>query len=112
MECKFFLKKEITQDNYLFKDDIDAFLVIMDSDLLENQGQLDSEIDQVVEKIVTAEILSYTCLLSDKVCLSKGGLTRCLKLKNTTQEVLHPGTFRKMLINRALKFAADKHYPD
>lgn len=71
MECKYFLKKEISQDNYLFKDDIDAFLVIMDSDLLENQGQLDSEIDQVVEKIVTAEILSYTCLLSDKVCLSK-----------------------------------------
>lgn len=79
MECKFFLKKEIGQDNYLFKDDIDAFLVIMDSDLLENQGELDSEIDQVVEKIVTAEIVSYTCLLSDKVCLSNGGLTKRLK---------------------------------
>ena len=70
------------RDNYLFKDDIDAVLAIADSDFMENK-ELDSEFDQVVEKIATAEILlPHTCLLSDKACLSKGGLTRHLKSKN------------------------------
>ena len=110
------------RDNYLFKDDIDAVLAIADSDFMENK-ELHSEFDQVVEKIAT--LLPHTCLLSDKACLSKGGLTRHLKSKNPQsqtidtnierekdpEEVLHRDRFRTMLIQRASKVAARKCYP-
>ena len=61
-------------------------LAIIDADFLENDVELNAEIEKEVKNIPSLkDSTRYPCNFSDKVCLSKGGLTRHLNTKHSNE---------------------------
>ena len=114
------------QEDFLYEDDFDAILAIIDADFLENDVELNAEIEEAVKNIPSVkDSTRYPCDFCDKVCLSKGGLTRHLNTKHSNEnsvqksspaakkpeEILHPLYFKRYLEKSATKLAADECYP-
>ena len=102
------------------------FLAIIDADFLENDVELNAEIEEAVKNIPSVKNSTrYPCNFCDKVCLSKGGLTRHLNTKHSNEnsvqksspaaikpeEILHPLYFKRYLEKIATKLAANECYP-
>ena len=64
----------VTHEEYLYQDDFDAVLDIIESDFLEYGNEFQQDTNLAVEKISTINNSpSYPCSFCTKVCLSKGG---------------------------------------
>ena len=83
---------------YLYQDDFDAVLDIIESDFLEYGDELKQDMNSAVEKIPkTNNSPSYPCSFYAKVCFSKGGLARHISTKHHL-ETAEPNTkLRKVL---------------
>ena len=81
------------QEDFLYEDNFDAILAIIDADFLENDVELNAEIGEAVKNIPSVkDSTRYPCNFCDKVCLSKGELTsyyKCLNLRAQKNFFLH-----------------------
>ena len=116
------------QEDFLYEDDFDAVMAIIDADLFENDEDFSAEVKDTIKNIPCAkDSPQYPCNFCEKVCLSKGGFTRHLNTKykeevsiqdtpscskpKEAEEILHPLYFKKYLKKSASKLAADECYP-
>ena len=104
---------DVPVDNY-FDEDLDELLLNFSPDISE---------------LLPKEKERFLCPLCEKICLSKGGLTRhknskhseststsspltTTKIKKTAFEILHPGMLKKLTVNCIEKLSVDFCYPD
>ena len=109
-------------EEYLYQDDSDAVLNIIESDFLEYGDEFQQDMNLAVEKIPTRNNSpSYPCSFCAKVCLSKGGLTRHISTKHHLEtaepntkvsKMLHPYIFHDIIQKTLKKFAQDECYPE
>ena len=116
-------------EDFLYEDDFDAVLAIIDSDFLDNDEEFESDLNTVIEKIPSSENPSFPCSHCQKICRSKGGLTRHNNAKHSdvssdsstsktskhtkkAEEILHPDQMKKMIEHGVIKLAADECYPE
>ena len=107
---------------YLYWDDFDAVLDIIESDFLEYGDEFQQDMNLGVEKILTLNNSpSYSCSFCAKVCLSKGELTRHISTKHHLEtaepnkkvsKMLHPDLFHDIIQKRLKKLAQDECYPE
>ena len=116
--------------DFLFGDDLDAVLAVIDADMLDNDEEFDAEIKGAVDKIPTVQNKpSFKCDFCSKVCISMGGMTRHLASKHPEQntaksssatatidnkqpeDILHPLDFKKFVQKSVSKLAKDECYP-
>jgi len=116
------------QEDFLYGDDLEAVLAIIDGDFLQNDDEFNAEVDAAVNNIPSIqESPKFSCLFCEKLCVSKGGLTRHVNSKHAdrpqetrveatkkkvAEEVLHPLKFKVYLEKSAAKLAEDECYPD
>ena len=104
---------------------------------ISSESYFDEELDQLIvsltpeaEKIVPQTKENFPCTFCEKICLSKGGLTRHKRsqhlallppeelpahaqtVKKSAEEILHPGTLKKLVEKCAAKLSVDECYPD
>ena len=109
-------------EEYLYQDDFDAVLDIIESDFLEYGGEFQEDMNLAVEKIPTPNNSpSYPCSFCAKVCLSKGGLTRHISTKHHLEtaepstkvsKMLHPDIFHDISQKSLKRLAQDECYPE
>ena len=75
-------KMSSAKDEYLYEDDLDAVLAIVDADMFENDADMESEIVTCIKNLPSRENFSFKCEFCQKVCLSKAGSSRQEKAKN------------------------------
>ena len=85
----------VAHEEYLYQDDYDAVLDIIESDFLEYGDEFQQDMNLAAEKIPT--INNSPCSFCAKVCLSKGGLTRDISTKHYLETVEINTKVRKML---------------
>ena len=91
------------KDDFLYEDDLDAVLAIIDADMFENDEDMKSEIVTCIKNLPSRENCLFKCEFCQKVCLSKAGLSRHEKAKyqqhSTLDSVSHSdsGGFRSRL---------------
>lgn len=117
------------REDFLYDEDYDTILDIIESNLLDEDEDLSSELNTVVEEIPKDDNSSqFPCTFCTKVCLSKGGLTRHIKSKHpdshsqgaslppskvkAVESILPVDTFKSMLLKGCEKLAADECYPE
>ena len=122
------------QEDFLYEDDLDALLIAIDAEHMENDPTMEAEMDGMISEIpIEEESNGFPCSYCDKVCLSKRGLSRHTNAKHTdaqqpssssnttpkttpkkkdATEILHPLYFKKYLEECIVKLAADECYPD
>ena len=89
----------VRQEDFLYGDDIDAVLSVIDADIFENDADFDSEVKALIDHIPTEQVQSGNkCDFCDKVCVTKRGLTRHIKVTFAPYRFL--ATTRKNDINR------------
>ena len=87
----------VAHEEYLYQDDFDAVLDIIESDFLEYGDEFQQDMNLAVEKIPTINNSpSYPCFFCAKVCLSKGGLTRHISSKHFLETVETKTKVRKI----------------
>ena len=74
--------RKTKKDSFLYEDDLDAILVIIDADVFENDEDMESEIVTCIKNQPSGENFSFKCKFCPKVCLSKAGLSRHEKAKH------------------------------
>ena len=112
---------EPAHEEYLYQDDFDAVLDIIESVFLEYGDEFQQDMNLVVEKIPALNNSpSYPCSFCTKICFSKGGLTRHISTKHhieTTEpntklsKMLHPKIFHYIIQKTLKKLAQDECYP-
>ena len=75
-------KKASGKDDFLYEDDLDAVLAIIDADMFENVADMESEIVTCIKNLPSRENCSFKCEFYPKVCLTKVGLSRHKKAKH------------------------------
>ena len=85
----------------LVADDFDAVMAIIDADMLENDTEILSEVNSVVENLPLAKNSGqYHCHICSKICLSESGLLRHVKSK-------HPENLSSNEESSKLKYSLD-----
>ena len=112
----------LAYEEYLYQDDFDAVLDIIESYFLEYGDEFHQDMNLTVEKIPTFNTWpSYPCSFCAKVCLSKRGLTRHISTKHHLEtvepntkvsKILHPGIFYDIIQKSLKKLAQDEYYPE
>ena len=112
----------LVHEEYLYQDDFDAVLDLIESDVLEYGDDIQQDINLAVEKIpVVNNSPSYPCSFCAKICLSKGGLTRHISTKHDLEtaepnkkvgKMLHPDIFHDIIQKSLKKLAQDECYPE
>ena len=113
----------LVHEEYLYRDDFDVVLDIIESDFLEYGDEFQQDMKLRVEKITTLNnSLSYSGSFCAKVCLSKGGLTtRHISTKHHLEtaerntkvsKMLHPDIFNDIIQKSLKKIAQDECYPE
>ena len=74
-----------SEDKIMLKNDFDTVKAIIESDMLQNDDDLNSEMTNIVEKIPSEKEPTHQCQFCSKKCLSKGGLTRHVNSKHKGQ---------------------------
>ena len=69
------------KDDFLYEDDLDAVLAIIDADMFENDEDMEPEIVTCIKNLPSRENCSFKCEFCPNVCLSKGDLSRHKKAK-------------------------------
>ena len=64
------------KDGFLFEDDLNPVLAIIDADMFENDKDMKSEIVICIKNLPSRENCSFKFQFCSKVCLSKAGLSR------------------------------------
>ena len=64
------------KDDFLYENDLDAILAIIDADTFENDEDTESEIVTCIKNLPSRENCLFKCKFCLKVCLSKAGLSR------------------------------------
>ena len=120
-------KKASGKDDFLYEDDLDAVLAIIDADMFENDADMESEIVTCITNLPFRENCSFKCEFCPNVCLSKTGLSRHDKAKHqqrsTHDSVSHTDSgslrsrleltdFSLMYQKSAQKLSTDECYPD
>ena len=113
-------------DDFLYEDNLDAFLAITDADMFENDKDMESTIVTCIKKLPSKENCSFKCQFCPKVYLSKAGLSRHEKathqLHTTFDSVNHSDSgdlkssleltdFNLMYQKIARKLSTDECYP-
>ena len=70
------------KDDFLYEDDLDTVLAIIDVDMIENDPDMKSEIVTCIKNLPSRENCSFKWEFCPKVCLSKAGLSRHEKAKH------------------------------
>ena len=109
-------------EEYLYQDDFDTVLDIIESDFLEHGDEFQEDMNLAVEKIPSLNNSPFfQCSFCDKVCFSKGGLTRGINTKHhleTTEpntnvsKMLHSDIFYDIIQKSLKKSAQDECYPE
>ena len=76
------------KDDFLYEDDLDAVLMIIDADMFENDDDMESEIVTCIKNLPSRENCSFKCEFCPKVCLTKAGLSRHEKAKHQQHSTL------------------------
>ena len=120
-------KNGFRQGRFLYEDDLDAVLAIIDADMFENDEDMESEIVTCIKNLPSRENCSFKWEFCPKVCLSKAGLSRHEKAKHqqhsTHDSVSHSDSgssrskleltgFSLMYQKSAQKSSTDEFYPD
>ena len=74
------------KNDFLYEDDLDAVLAIIDADMFENDEDMESEIVTCIKNLPSRENCSFKCEFCPKACLSKAGFSRHEK-KNISSAV-------------------------
>ena len=77
------------KDDFLYEDDLDAVIAIIDADMFENVEEIESEIVTCIKNLTSRENCSFKCEFCPKVCLSKAGLSRHEKAKHQQHSTLY-----------------------
>ena len=64
------------KDGFLFEDDLNPVLAIIDADIFENDKDMKSEIVICIKNLPSRENRSFKWQFCSQVCLSKAGLSR------------------------------------
>ena len=112
----------VPHEKYLYQDDFDAVLDIIESDFLEYGDEFRQDMNFAVEKItIINNSASYPCSSCTKVCLSKGGLIRHISIKHYLETVetntkvrkmLHPDIFYDIIQKSLKNLAQDECYAE
>ena len=112
----------LAHEEYLYQDDFDAVLDIIESDFLEYGNEFQQDMNLAVEKLLSINNSpSYPCSFCAKVCYSKGGLTRHISPKHHLETVepntkvrrmLHPDIFYDIIQKSLKKLAQGECYPE
>ena len=115
------------KEDFLYEDDLDAILAIMDADMCENNKDIESEIVTCIKKLPYRENCSFKCQFCPNVYLSKAGLSRHEKAKHqlhtTLDSVSHCDSgglksrlkltdFSLVYQKSAQKLSTDEWYPE
>ena len=92
------IKMASGRDDFLYEDDLDAVLAIMDPDKFENAEDMGSEIVACIKNLHSRENCSFKCEFCPKVCLSKAGLSMHEKAKYQ-QHSTHDSAFSLQCLN-------------
>ena len=76
------------EDDFLYGDDLDAVLAIIDADMFQNNEDMESEIVNYIKNLPSRENCSLKCEFCPKVCLSKAGLSSHKKVKHQQHSTL------------------------
>ena len=111
-----------THKKYLYQDDFDTVLDIIESDFLVYGDEFQQDMNLAVEKIPTLNNSpSYPCSFCSKVCLSKGRLTRHISTKHLLEtaepntkvsKMLNPDIFYDIIQKSHKKLVQDECYPE
>lgn len=106
-------------EDFLFGDDLDAVLSLITDDVLTNEPELTSDVSTM---IADASILSssFQCPSCEKVCKTKGGLTRHQRTMHkvdggnpkTPEDILHPLVMKQILMESVLCISTDECYDE
>lgn len=131
-ECIKLVKMARHAEDYLYGDDLDAVLTVIDADFYENDDDFDAELKALIDDIPNDQSKSgFKCDFCDKVCITKRGLTRHCNAKHKNEytqtepnslagseqvvkmpeEILHPLYFKKYVENSVAKLGEDECYP-
>ena len=104
-----------THEEYLYQDDTDAVLDIIEWDFLEYDDEFQQDLNLSVESVpVLDSSLPYACSFLDKVCFSEGGQTKHFNTKChleiaepniKVKKMLQPDNFNKILQKSLNKLA-------
>ena len=112
--------------DFLLEDDSDALLAIIDADILENDEDFLEQTEISLQKVTAAETSTFPCKFSDKVRVSKGGMTRHLRKKHPEADMaksvnssnvgeaaeILPQVFLKSFVEKGpVKLSNDECYP-
>ena len=75
-------KMASSKDDFLYKDDLDSVLAIIDADMFENDEDMESEIVTFIKNLPSRENCAFKCEFCPKVCLSKEDSSRHEKAKH------------------------------
>ena len=76
------------KDDFLYEDDLDVILAMMDANMFENNKDMKSEIAMCLKKLPSRENCLFKCQFCPKVYLSKAGLSRHEKAKHQLRTIL------------------------
>lgn len=124
-------KMAAAAEDYFGDEDLDAILLILEENILENNtdftGEFEGIVDEINDEVPAA---GFQCSECEKVCKSQRGLTRhrnvkhaptntdsaiastSQNVKKTPEELLHPLYFKKYVNASALKLAKDECYSE
>ena len=77
------------KDGFLYEDDFDAVLAIIDAGMFENGEDMESEIVTCIKNVPSRENCSFKWEFCPKVCLSKAGLSRHREAKHEQHSTHH-----------------------
>lgn len=112
-----------SSDDFLYNDDFEAVMAIIENDIVESDLELSEEMNSVVEKVPSKQSEQHHCQLCPKICMSKAGLSRHMKSKHqealpAEQEnssnihSLDMSTLQNFIVKSADKLSKDACYPD
>ena len=81
-------KRASGKDHFLYENDVDAIIAIMDADMFENNKDMESEIAMCIKKLSSRENCSFRCHFCPKIYLSKARVSRDKKAKHIMHTTL------------------------
>ena len=115
------------KEDFLYEDNLDVALAIIDADMFENDEDMESEIVTCIKNLPSRENCLFKCKFCPKVCLSKAGLSRHEKAKHQQHTTLDSAShsnsdglrsrleltdFSLMYQKSAQKLSTDECYPE
>ena len=76
------------RDDFVYEDDLDSVLAIMDADMFENDKDIESEVVTCIKNLPSRENSSFKCQFCLKVYLPPAGLSRHEKAKHQLHTTL------------------------